>query len=59
MNIHMDAFAQGSDTMERQVDYVVRLLDETEKAGRSFVITGDFNLVPPGLSYSRLPGIEE
>lgn len=59
MNIHMDAFAQGSDTMERQVDYVVRLLGETEKAGRSFVITGDFNLVPPGLSYSRLPGIEE
>jgi len=59
MSIHMDAFAQGSDTMERQVDYVVKLLETTEQAGRSFAIAGDFNLVPPGLSYSRLPDDEK
>lgn len=59
MSIHMDAFAQGSDTMERQVEYVVGLLEQTGQAGRSFAIAGDFNLVPPGLSYSRLPDDEK
>jgi endonuclease/exonuclease/phosphatase family metal-dependent hydrolase len=59
MSIHMDAFAQGSDTMQRQVDYVIGLLGRTAAEGRSFVIGGDFNLVPPGLSYSRLPDDEK
>ena len=59
MSIHMDAFAQGSDTMQRQVDYVIGLLGDTAAQGRSFVIAGDFNLVPPGLSYSRLPDDEK
>lgn len=59
MSIHMDAFAQGSDTMQRQVDYVIGLLGRTVSEGRSFVIGGDFNLVPPGLSYSRLPEDEK
>ncbi|MBU0934008.1 MAG: endonuclease/exonuclease/phosphatase family protein [Spirochaetes bacterium] len=58
-SIHMDAFAQGSDTMERQVDHVLKLLQETQAAGKSFAIAGDFNLVPPGLSYSRLPDDEK
>ena len=59
MSTHLDAFAQGSDTMERQVDYVLGLLAQTTSAGRAFAIAGDFNLVPPGLSYSRLPAAEQ
>ncbi len=54
-NTHLDAFAQGSDTMQRQVEYVMELLDRTTKAGHSWVIGGDFNLLPPGKAYERLP----
>ncbi len=59
MSIHMDAFAQGSDIMQKQVDYVLGLLDKTAEEGRTFAIAGDFNLVPPGASYSRLPDDEK
>jgi len=59
MSVHMDAFAQGSDTMERQVDYVLNLLRAKASEGGAFVIGGDFNLLPPGLSYGRLPEEEK
>jgi endonuclease/exonuclease/phosphatase family metal-dependent hydrolase len=54
-NTHLDAFAQGSDTMRNQVEFVMALLDGTTKDGRNWVIGGDFNLLPPGTSYERLP----
>jgi endonuclease/exonuclease/phosphatase family metal-dependent hydrolase len=52
---HFDAFAQGSDTMRKQVERLMALLDSTSKEGASWVIGGDFNLLPPGKSYERLP----
>ncbi|HOT44157.1 MAG TPA: endonuclease/exonuclease/phosphatase family protein [Spirochaetota bacterium] len=52
---HLDAFAQGSDTMKRQVEFVMDILDRTTKAGHDWVIGGDFNLLPPGKAYERLP----
>lgn len=59
MSIHQDAFAQGSDTMERQVSYVNSLLSQKEAEGGSWVIGGDFNLLAPGIAYSRLSDKEK
>jgi endonuclease/exonuclease/phosphatase family metal-dependent hydrolase len=47
LNTHLDAFAQGSDTMQRQVALVSDLLAERSRAGTSWLIGGDFNLLPP------------
>lgn len=58
-SIHQDAFAQGSDTMQRQVDLVSSILAEREKNGGSWAIGGDFNLLPPGAAYDRLPDEEK
>ena len=55
LNTHLDAFAQGSDTMQRQVALVADLLEELSRAGTSWLIGGDFNLLPPVASaYERL-----
>lgn len=55
LNTHLDAFAQGSDTMQQQVALVADLLDELSKAGKSWLIGGDFNLLPPNaLAFERL-----
>ena len=60
LSIHQDAFAQGSDTMQRQVELVSKILSEKEAAGGSWVIGGDFNLLPPARSaYDRLPQDEK
>ncbi len=54
MNTHLDAFAQGSDTMQRQVARVRELLAGETAAGRPWLIGGDFNLLPPGPQYANL-----
>lgn len=48
---HMDAFAQGCDTMRRQVAAVQTLLDGT---ARPWVMGGDFNLLATRAAYDRL-----
>ncbi|MCD1654034.1 endonuclease/exonuclease/phosphatase family protein [Treponema zuelzerae] len=58
-SVHMDAFAQGTDTMQRQAEKVSSMLAEKEETGGSWVIGGDFNLLPPGEAYSRLPENEK
>ncbi len=55
LNTHLDAFAQGTDTMERQVAYLRALLDARTTAGEPWILAGDFNLLMPGTSYGRLP----
>jgi len=54
LSTHLDAFAQGTDTMERQVLAVRRILGAHDAAGRPFVIGGDFNLLPDRAAYDRL-----
>ena len=54
LNTHLDAFAQGSDTMQRQVAETRDLLDDLTAAGEPWVIGGDFNLLPPGRQYDDL-----
>lgn len=55
LNTHLDAFAQGTDTMQKQVALVKGLLDDLSAAGNPWVIGGDFNLLPPGPQYENLP----
>lgn len=54
LTTHLDAFAQGSNTMERQVDKVLQILEEHARVQRPFVIGGDFNLLPDDAAYERL-----
>jgi endonuclease/exonuclease/phosphatase family metal-dependent hydrolase len=55
LNTHLDAFAQGTDTMQRQVALVGSTLRELTEARNPWVIGGDFNLLPPGPQYANLP----
>lgn len=48
MNTHLDAFAQGSNTMSKQVAYVKGLFDELDRQNTPWIIGGDFNLLVPG-----------
>ncbi len=53
---HLDAFAQGSNTMELQVEQVNQLLANLTTENISFIIGGDFNLLPPDdAAFQRLP----
>jgi endonuclease/exonuclease/phosphatase family metal-dependent hydrolase len=55
LTTHLDAFAQGSDTMARQVAQVDMHLAGLSQAGHAWVIGGDFNLLPPDpAAYARL-----
>ncbi len=54
MNAHLSAFAQGTNTLEMQVNQVDEILGDIEKAGSYGFIAGDFNLIPPGKAFSRL-----
>ncbi|MDH5720084.1 MAG: endonuclease/exonuclease/phosphatase family protein [Spirochaetia bacterium] len=53
-NTHFDAFAQGSNTMERQVEQTKKLLMKTSKENKPWLIGGDFNLLATKSAYERL-----
>lgn len=46
-NTHMESFAQGFTTMQQQVDMVHGMMQKWTAAGKPWLFTGDFNLVPP------------
>jgi len=55
MNTHLDAFAQGTDTMNKQVEKIYNLLNKAEKERVLWILGGDFNLLPPNkAAYERL-----
>jgi endonuclease/exonuclease/phosphatase family metal-dependent hydrolase len=54
INTHLSAFAQGSNTMEKQIEQVDKLLIDIEKNNGIGFAGGDFNLIPPGNAYRRL-----
>jgi len=56
---HLDAFAQGTDTMGRQVGQVKTILDGLDRERLPWVIGGDFNLLPPGRAYASLPARQQ
>lgn len=54
LNTHLSAFAQGSDTMLKQVAQVDHILEDLSLKRKPAFVAGDFNLLPPGDAYSRL-----
>jgi endonuclease/exonuclease/phosphatase family metal-dependent hydrolase len=54
LNTHLDAFAQGTDTMEKQVKEVKSILEKLTQEGHPWIVGGDFNLLPPGKAYNLL-----
>ncbi|MGL4368270.1 MAG: endonuclease/exonuclease/phosphatase family protein [Spirochaetota bacterium] len=48
---HLDAFAQGNNTMELQVALMKSILEKRTKEGAFWAIGGDFNLLAPGKAY--------
>lgn len=51
METHLDAFAQGCDTMTKQVSSVERV---TRRIKGPWVLSGDFNLLATASAYDRL-----
>lgn len=47
LNTHFDAFAQGSNTMEQQVDITKNILEKLDSQGVAWVLAGDLNLLLP------------
>lgn len=54
LNTHLEAYSQGSDLMQRQVQITSQLLQTLETNQIPWVLGGDFNLLMPGKSYSNL-----
>jgi len=52
--VHLDAFAQGTNTLKKQLKKVYNLLANFDKKNLKWLIGGDFNLLMPGKSYDRL-----
>ena len=48
LNLHLEAFAEGSDVKARQVDQMDAVLTSLSKKNLPFIAGGDFNLLPPG-----------
>lgn len=55
MQTHLDAFAQGCDTMTRQVGALGLIAD---KQGTPWVLSGDLNLLATDAAYSRLDPVQ-
>jgi endonuclease/exonuclease/phosphatase family metal-dependent hydrolase len=55
LNTHLEAWAGESDIMEQQVAAVQALLEQLAAERVSWVLGGDFNLLPPG-QYQKLAG---
>jgi endonuclease/exonuclease/phosphatase family metal-dependent hydrolase len=53
LNLHLEAFPNGSDVMARQVSQLDAVLTRLSEEDHPFVAGGDFNLLPPG-QWSRL-----
>jgi len=54
LNTHLDAFAEGTNTMDQQVALVKKLLTNLNNQGRAWILGGDFNLLPPDFPRSNL-----
>lgn len=53
INTHLSAFSKGTDNMKKQVEKVASVLEGLEKNRNTWIIGGDFNLLPPG-QYAQL-----
>jgi len=53
LNTHLEAFPKGTHVMERQVQKLLERLNWLSQRNRSWILGGDFNLLPPG-QWARL-----
>jgi endonuclease/exonuclease/phosphatase family metal-dependent hydrolase len=53
MNAHLEAFSQGYNTLQKQVEQIKEKLLTLDKDNQSWIIGGDFNLLPSG-QYQQL-----
>lgn len=54
LNTHLEAYSQGSDLMQFQVNRTANLLKTIEASKTAWLLGGDFNLLMPGRSYNDL-----
>lgn len=54
LNTHLSAWAKGTGVLEKQVAQVNTILEKLTQEKHSWIIGGDFNLLPPGKAYSLL-----
>lgn len=54
LNTHLSAFSYGDGTLDRQVNVLIRLLEELDRKKNPWILAGDFNMLPPKESPSRL-----
>ncbi len=54
LNLHLEAFPEGTDVMQKQVTQLDAVLTDLCAENHPFVTGGDFNLLPPG-QRTRLP----
>ena len=54
LNTHLSAYAQGTDTMARQIASVDKVLRSLKAQGKSVLLAGDFNLIPTDAAYQDL-----
>jgi endonuclease/exonuclease/phosphatase family metal-dependent hydrolase len=50
LNTHLEAFPKGTNVMERQIQKVLERLNALDQRNQSWILGGDFNLLPPGQS---------
>ncbi len=55
LNTHLDAFAQGTDTMRQQVERIAGMLATYDYEGIPWILGGDFNLLPNREAFDELP----
>ncbi|EPG75031.1 endonuclease/exonuclease/phosphatase family protein [Leptospira fainei serovar Hurstbridge str. BUT 6] len=54
LNTHLDAFSMGTDTMQKQVNFLAGLLSRLDEEKADWILAGDFNLLPPEFKRSSL-----
>ena len=54
LNTHLSAYAQGTDTMARQIASVEKVLMTLESEGSPVLLAGDFNRIPTDAAYQDL-----
>lgn len=59
LNTHLESFGQGTSVMQRQINQIQSLLSRLSRKKNSWVIGGDFNLVPSEYAYHRLASPEK
>lgn len=58
LTTHLSAFAQGSATLQQQVVQIRGILDDLTERRTSWILGGDFNLLPDHKAFVRLPSVQ-